>query len=67
MSPKAPTEPLAQRRLAILLREACYRRDHDAVLRLVAEHPIGARASHVRHNLSAEARAYLDSVMMMED
>lgn len=63
MSPKAPAEPFAQRRLAILLREACYRRDPRAVLALVAEHPIGVRASHVRHNLSAEARAYLDAVM----
>lgn len=63
MSPKAPTEPLAQRRLAILLREACYRRDHDAVSRLVAEHPVGVRSSHVQHNLSEAGRAYLHSVM----
>lgn len=67
MSPARSREPLAQRRLAILLREALARNDHDAAAALIREHPVGVRASHVRHNLSTELRARLDQMMTEEN
>ena len=63
MSPRRPAEPLSQRRLALVLREALARHDRDAVLDLILDHPVGVRASHVRHNLSETHSALLDGLI----
>lgn len=61
--PIKPAEQMPQRDLAIRLRLACYMRDAATIRALVAANPRGARSSHVLHNLSAKARAYLDAVI----